>query len=146
MVFSNSSDILDITWVIISVSSIPTPNFVHFLSNNIVLLSSILDHLWYHVTHFLKISCVVLSWTLLSLTDFSCLTYTMHWNQPHYVILQWIIIQWYVNTLYHVDPKSGHFIHYCLVTPVLGGSLRLDTYPNPVKYIKKNPWCPFFFP
>ena len=27
---------------------------------------------------------------------------------------------------------------------LLGGSLRLDTYPNPTKYIKKNPDAPFF--
>ena len=25
------------------------------------------------------------------------------------------------------------------VNTVIGGSLRLDTYPNPAKYIKKNP-------
>ena len=27
----------------------------------------------------------------------------------------------------------------------IGGSLRLDTYPNPAKYIKKNPDAPFVF-
>ena len=28
---------------------------------------------------------------------------------------------------------------------MIGGSLRLDTYPNPAKYIKKNPDAPFVF-
>ena len=31
------------------------------------------------------------------------------------------------------------------IVTLVWGSLRLDTYPNPAKYIKKNPDGPFFF-
>ena len=66
-------------------------------------------------------------------------------NWPFYhVEIPWIIaaISWgdSLLRLHHFWRNFWSRFHL-----LLGGSLRLDTYPNPAKYIKKNPWCPFCF-
>ena len=87
MMFSYYSSRLDSMWVIISTSSIITLIFLNRISNILAQSSCIMGISWHHLTLFLRISCVILSWNILSLDKISCLISPMHVNFFHWITL-----------------------------------------------------------